>query len=1036
MGHKFISVGLWVIVFFLFLSFVNAESSINVYPVSDSPQIDVSTGQNSEWFYLRISDGSNQNYIGINKISRGIMGVGDSTEFFGEVWFVPAFKHPVNSEWYLCPIRDISTIYEVRDLGNGWWFNISDSATMCYQYSNPATTANANLDFQISFSAIGNSVKININTTVNGVSPSNTGFAFIFFPENPAKYRYIMLNGIIYDIAGVEGTLPADKVFEFLDSGQEPIGHTFDWTDMLDTGNRYSEILTVGGKKGLMVGTYGYGASNKIEIDPTYNISLNATAPSYYLEDGDFVRNISIYDYKNQSIIQDELSDGDEGTAWDVRLGELLLTQDLNYYFVFNSINGEIYARDMSANNDYLTLLSSADFGAGINLNTLKADNVATGGAKGIYESFYNIGMTDYTYCLKLNSTKQVVGTDYLLNHKYGFAVNAPHYSLGVKSTQYPVCYSRDNNDTGFTIVQVTANVNVSDGQPHTVCCRRDISEAIIEILVDGISYQNNTGTQDYIISNYGDLVVSNGITGYDGMIDDLILLEHYMTTEEMDYFMNYGNYNVSLGRALQPNFNRVINTSRSYSLVVHVTDLGWNRVPLRVYPMINTTHINDSIYAETMVADGDNYVNINPILYNGYNAPFRLSTIYPKNLTISDIYLFEVGDDTSPPTIKNCVVNDTLIDCNESVTWQCEIEDDVHVYESWFKFGFGGIFNISQKAINLGGNLWGTQWSSDDMELLLDSYNWSFNDVLNISNIYINATDLSDNNAENYTSEPSSIYNCIMCFPDWVAQYGSCLTNDSMLKYYVDNNSCDTISGLPADNGTYVGCNYCTADPYKEYTTECFHNGSYYVINYTWADNNYWSCCVLTGLPSDCPTHYSPYNVSGQEYCTFTENDFDIDYDSEVYFGLTDDKVYWKFNLNDTNNTYKCISYIKTTSGNLLQINPQHALKTSTLIQFTGSEFEDREYFQTHNGIGNVYFKKENLIIDGRVYIFGVECSGNTQTLKSERLVTVLYENVNTPITRWFWVRENAVSLFLGFLVLIFLILFVAWAIYRLRRG
>lgn len=50
-----------------------------------------------------------------------------------------------------------------------------------------------------------------------------------------------------------------------------------------------------------------------------------------------------------------------------------------------------------------------------------------------------------------------------------------------------------------------------------------------------------------------------------------------------------------------------------------------------------------------------------------------------------------------------------------------------------------------------------------------------------------------------------------IACTENWTEFYSECLTNDSKLKYYFDQNECGTTNNLPTDNGTYVGCDYCT---------------------------------------------------------------------------------------------------------------------------------------------------------------------------------------------------------------------------------
>lgn len=48
------------------------------------------------------------------------------------------------------------------------------------------------------------------------------------------------------------------------------------------------------------------------------------------------------------------------------------------------------------------------------------------------------------------------------------------------------------------------------------------------------------------------------------------------------------------------------------------------------------------------------------------------------------------------------------------------------------------------------------------------------------------------------------------VCAENWIVQHGACLVNDLKLKSYLDTNNCSTSSALPADNGTYVSCDYC----------------------------------------------------------------------------------------------------------------------------------------------------------------------------------------------------------------------------------
>jgi mannan endo-1,4-beta-mannosidase len=105
-------------------------------------------------------------------------------------------------------------------------------------------------------------------------------------------------------------------------------------------------------------------------------------------------------------------------------------------------------------------------------------------------------------------------------------------------------------------------------------------------------------------------------------------------------------------------------------------------------------------------------------------------------------------------------------------------------------------------------------------------------------------------------------------CTEDWQVQYDSCHTNDQQLKYYIDDNACGTTNYLPADNGTYVICNYCSEDIQGPFTTTCDVNDEQ--IHY-YADNNYATCCAVTGLSSDCSIGIPAYanQTLTCDYCT-----------------------------------------------------------------------------------------------------------------------------------------------------------------------
>lgn len=83
-------------------------------------------------------------------------------------------------------------------------------------------------------------------------------------------------------------------------------------------------------------------------------------------------------------------------------------------------------------------------------------------------------------------------------------------------------------------------------------------------------------------------------------------------------------------------------------------------------------------------------------------------------------------------------------------------------------------------------------------------------------------------------------------CTENWTIHYGSCLLNDTKLKYYTDVNECDTASSLPADNNTYVSCDYCVPQ-WDEMNSSCRKDD---FIKATFSDRN--NCYASTGLASD----------------------------------------------------------------------------------------------------------------------------------------------------------------------------------------
>jgi len=125
-----------------------------------------------------------------------------------------------------------------------------------------------------------------------------------------------------------------------------------------------------------------------------------------------------------------------------------------------------------------------------------------------------------------------------------------------------------------------------------------------------------------------------------------------------------------------------------------------------------------------------------------------------------------------------------------------------------------------------------------------------------------------------------------ISCTEDWVQINGSCLINDSRLINYNDTNSCGTTNDLPADNGTYESCNYCSYSVTNTSWTEWQNQGNCLTNDTqqqnrskTEYDENYGSCYAVTGLASDLwnsgnNNSYWDYQAVGCDYIVSTKFD------------------------------------------------------------------------------------------------------------------------------------------------------------------
>ena len=273
--------------------------------------------------------------------------------------------------------------------------------------------------------------------------------------------------------------------------------------------------------------------------------------------------------------------------------------------------------------------------------------------------------------------------------------------------------------------------------------------------------------------------------------------------------------------------------------------------------------------------------------------------------------------------------------------------------------------------------------------------------------------------------SNQSNDFFILGCNESWTAVYGSCLINDSRLKTYNDTNACGTVFNLPADNGTYEACNYCSED-LTQVTTNCT-NGTQ---NVSWIDNNFATCCFLTNITADCSILYDPFNVTTTQNCTTGNliNNFTCQYDTKPYMK---DKINVVCEMPD-NETYCCV--INTIQdGELVATCPEYQDASTSLLSLR-SEEETRTCFTPQQRLLNGYYTTKSLITD-RNFRLQVLCTSNNKTIRSEYFVAPMYSRPDWFMGRYVWLTRN-IFYVIGALFSILLVVLLLGYYYRKFKG
>jgi len=312
--------GKWLNVFAGILAILLVLTTVSVDAILFSPadERSIAVQEQPNWVYFnvtRLGGGSHQ--LGINKLDAGYIGLGKDSQYIGYMFLMSGFKHPVSGNWYICPMYGLNATYDIRYGADYIEYN-GTGDFLCYRKDNFSLTTWASFSINLVRFLIDSEANIKITADMNvtsAITPSNTGFAFVFVPVDESKFKYAMVNGSLELLNSSSRVLPVDKEFEFYDAQARSIGQRFNWNDMSDGDEEVmSKIIQFDGYVGIAVGQVGLGAGKHIYVDPIYTVDYTPI-PAVHLLNG----TVNVYNDSQftQANITNGISDSSDATSYD-----------------------------------------------------------------------------------------------------------------------------------------------------------------------------------------------------------------------------------------------------------------------------------------------------------------------------------------------------------------------------------------------------------------------------------------------------------------------------------------------------------------------------------------------------------------------------------------------------------------------------------------------------------------------------------------------------------------------------------------------
>lgn len=166
-------------------------------------------------------------------------------------------------------------------------------------------------------------------------------------------------------------------------------------------------------------------------------------------------------------------------------------------------------------------------------------------------------------------------------------------------------------------------------------------------------------------------------------------------------------------------------------------------------------------------------------------------------------------------------------------------------------------------------------------------------------------------------------------------------------------------------------------------------------------------------------------FEVFGTVNCSNLITDISIDIDDKPYINPKT-SFFAELPLEYATQNMRCLSYVKSLEGNIIQINPEKKEYSEVKIPIFRKEEETREFFTALNGVVNAYITYLDLV-SYTGFLLEIECVSDTGvSIIGQKCITPYYKELKNVGTRAAWSLQNADMLIILIIALAVIIVFL----------